>query len=96
MIRDGIPRLYQQELGKSYRYPSGRQAVRFHDPQTGRILVVAHSFEAPEESPLHIPLPAGTWKTTRVFGDPSPTLRTDGLHLDALPGFSGAALLLES
>ncbi len=95
VIRDGELRLFQQELGPSYRYPEGRQAVRFVDLSSGRLLLVCHSFHDTPQSAQSIPLPEGRWKLKRSFGDGELLLQDDGIKLSGMQDFQGSAFLLE-
>ena len=95
VIRDGDVRLFQQELGSSYRYPEGRQTVRFHDPVSRRILMVCHQFHTPPEGPQIIPLPEGSWKISAHLGDGNATVKNSTLQVNAMQDLEGSAFLLE-
>ncbi len=96
VIRDGQPRLLQDELGASYRYPEGRQTVTFHDPVSNRMLVIVHSFDQPPEQALSLELPEGTWKVTHTFGQQAPSVSNGILSVPAMPAFAGMAVLLKA
>jgi len=96
LIRDGMPRLHQEELGDSYRYPEGRQAVTFHDPASGRMLVVVHSFEKAPEEDLSLDLPEGNWTIAETFGQQVPSIKEKSLSVPVMTAFSGMAVLLSA
>ena len=100
-IRDGFSRLHR-DLGPSYRYPDGRQALVRAASDGTSVLVVAHTFAQPAGPASHdVPLPSGgPWKLAASFGDRPADLITDPgrpatLRLAAAPDYTGAVYLLE-
>jgi alpha-galactosidase len=94
VIRDGVPRLFREETGPSYRNPTGRQAVRFHREEDGELLIVRHTFEHGPDRPQIIPLPPGTWTISTSFHTAQATVEDATLVIDPGEDFSADVFYL--
>jgi alpha-galactosidase len=95
VIKRGTSRRFGQ-LGESWRYPVGWQAVVRLNAAKDTALVVIHTFEKSPQK-LEAPLPTGDWKITHAFPADglAPDLSQTTLTLAGLPDFSAAAFLLK-
>lgn len=98
ILRDGTSRLIRN-IGPSWRYPSGWQALIRTSDSNRLSLVVVHAFaQAPAN--LHVPLPTGTWSiksclgTLKVHGG-SGGQGTNSLVLDTPCDFCAAVIVLD-
>lgn len=96
LVRSGKSRLRRQ-MGESWRYPAGLQAVTItgEGEGAGTFLAVIHAFEnAPAETTVG--LPGGSWAVVDQFGDAAAKVSGNQLSVSGLTPFSGNAFLLSS
>ncbi len=97
VIRDATFRRFGN-WGDSYQHPSGSQAVRATSSNGCVILVVWHTFEAPQ-SELLVPLPTDkNWTLSKDFSDRPNATTIDGhrLIISEAPAWSGGVAVLEA
>jgi alpha-galactosidase len=97
VIQDGASTIRQDELGSSWREPSGRQAVIRVSRNGAQALVVVHNFAAAPAVQLQLNLPEGArWKIARAFPSESDAkILAGGLHVPSSGNFTGRAWLLK-
>lgn len=94
IIKLGVSRRFG-EIGPSYRYPRGWQALRRASSDGNSLLCVVHAFADPPDKASSIPLPPGEWEITDEFFCPSETaVEGSSLALPPLRSFNGFALAL--
>jgi alpha-galactosidase len=94
IIKSGVSRRYG-EIGPSYRYPRGWQALRRLSADGSSALCVVHAFADPPSAGARVPLPPGSWKIADDFyGPPAARIEEEALVIPALSPFSGFALIL--
>lgn len=95
-IRDGRSRILR-DIGPSYRYPTGWQAVMRTATDGSSCLIIAHTFAQPDgPAELSLPLPGDEpWRCAGVFGDRASKIEDNQLQLAPADDYTGVVVLLQ-
>ncbi len=92
IIREGRSRVHS-EIGLSWNYPRGWQAVVRDTPHEA--LVVVHTFDASAACAIIVPLPAGSWEVKDTYNlTEAPAIEGGELRIEGLEDFTGVAVRL--
>ncbi len=97
IIKHGRSRLYQQ-IGLSWQYPQGAQAVLRTSVDNRQALLVAHSFANPLPTEIVVDLPSGSWRIVGALPDKNIDLKMNGnkLGVHLTQEFEGYVIHLEN
>lgn len=95
ILKDGVSRKHG-DIGPSWRYPTGWQALVRVSGDSRQALVVAHAYDQAPAS-ARVPLPDNCWKIAATFSEQhavSPVLGTDSLTVAFTGPFSAQVIHL--